>query len=78
MRLLKTIGSVDFTGQGRAALNKLTMPREGVGNLLVSNEERRELYARRCASRRLDPGELRANLLRMLSATVPNAPGGDR
>ena len=26
MRLLKTIGSVDFTGQERAALNKLTMP----------------------------------------------------
>ena len=28
MRLLKTIGSVDFTGQERAALNKLTMPCE--------------------------------------------------
>ena len=27
VRLLKTIGSVDFTGQERAALNKLTMPR---------------------------------------------------
>ena len=26
VRLLKTIGSVDFTGQERAALNKLTMP----------------------------------------------------
>ena len=26
MRLLKTIGSVDFTGQERAALNKLTVP----------------------------------------------------
>ena len=25
MRLLKTIGSVDFTGQERAALNKLTV-----------------------------------------------------
>ena len=52
--------------------------REGVGNLLVSNEELRGLYARLCASRRMAPGELRANLLRMLSATVPNAPGGDR
>ena len=30
MRLLKTIGSVAFTGQERAALNKLTMP---VGDL---------------------------------------------
>ena len=29
VRLLKTIGSVDFTGQERAALNKLTMPPEG-------------------------------------------------
>ena len=26
VRLLRTIGSVDFTGQERAALNKLTMP----------------------------------------------------
>ena len=26
MRLLKTIGRVDFTGQERAALNTLTMP----------------------------------------------------
>ena len=26
VRLLKTIGSVEFTGQERAALNKLTMP----------------------------------------------------
>ena len=26
VRLLKTVGSVDFTGQERAALNKLTMP----------------------------------------------------
>ena len=26
VRLLKTIGSVDFTGQERAALNKLTTP----------------------------------------------------
>ena len=26
MRLLKTIGSVEFTGQERTALNKLTMP----------------------------------------------------
>ena len=30
VRLLKTIGSVDFTGQERAALNKLTMPLEGM------------------------------------------------
>ena len=30
MRLLKTIGSVDFTGQERAALNKLTMPQAGM------------------------------------------------
>ena len=30
VRLLKTIGSVDFTGQERAALNKLTMPRSGL------------------------------------------------
>ena len=50
--------------------------REGVGNLLVSNEELRGLYARLCASRRMAPGELRANLLRMLSATVPNTPRG--
>ena len=27
VRLLRTIGSVDFTGQERAALNRLTMPR---------------------------------------------------
>ena len=26
MRLLRTIGGIDFTGQERAALNKLTMP----------------------------------------------------
>ena len=26
VRLLRTIGNVDFTGQERAALNKLTMP----------------------------------------------------
>ena len=29
MRLLKTIGRVDFTGQECAALNKLTMPPGG-------------------------------------------------
>ena len=29
MRLLKTIGSVEFTGQERAALNNLTMPVRG-------------------------------------------------
>ena len=28
MRLLRTIGNVDFTGQERAAHNKLTMPTE--------------------------------------------------
>ena len=26
MRLLRTIGGIDFTGQERTALNKLTMP----------------------------------------------------
>ena len=26
VRLLRTIGGIDFTGQERAALNKLTMP----------------------------------------------------
>ena len=30
VRLLKTIGSVDFTGQERAALDKLTMPAAGM------------------------------------------------
>ena len=28
MRLLRTIGGVDVTGQERATLNKLTMPNE--------------------------------------------------
>ena len=32
MRLLKTIGKVDFTGQERAALNKLTMPHRGLSH----------------------------------------------
>ena len=31
VRLLRTIGSVDFTGQERAALNKLTMPASAIG-----------------------------------------------
>ena len=35
MRLLKTIGSVNFTGQERAALNKLTMP---LGEILEDEE----------------------------------------
>ena len=30
MRLLKTIGGIDFTGQERAALNKLTMPSRAI------------------------------------------------
>ena len=29
VRLLRTIRSVDFTGQERAALNKVTMPADG-------------------------------------------------
>ena len=29
VRLLRTIGGIDFTGQERAALNKLTMPTWG-------------------------------------------------
>ena len=35
VRLLKTIGSVDFTGQERAALNKLTMPFAALAVLLA-------------------------------------------
>ena len=45
MRLLKTIGRVDFTGQERAALNKLTMPsgtRSWVQRLVIRGR-RREL-----------------------------------
>ena len=30
MRLLRTIGGIDFTGQERAAHNKLTMPYYGI------------------------------------------------
>ena len=36
MRLLRTIRSVDFTGQERAALNKLTMPRRLITDKLRS------------------------------------------
>ena len=33
MRLLRTIGGLDVTGQERAALNKLTMPRGRIRGL---------------------------------------------
>ena len=39
VRLLRTIGGVYFTGQERAALNKLTMPR--ATNLLVQAQGQR-------------------------------------
>ena len=42
VRLLKTIGSVDFTGQERAALNKLTMPPEQLRCTLVPTWRIRE------------------------------------
>ena len=36
VRLLKTIGSVDFTGQERTALNKLTMPARAISHDLLA------------------------------------------
>ena len=50
VRLLKTIRSVDFTGQERAALNKLTMP----GAVIMTPEM--TLVPRRCGAVRLDHG----------------------
>ena len=38
VRLLKTIGSVDFTGQERAALNKLTMPQRYLAPISQAHE----------------------------------------
>ena len=35
VRLLRTIGGVDVTGQERATLNKLTMPRAILGYVVV-------------------------------------------
>ena len=37
VRLLKTIGGADVTGQERAALNKLTMPAHDLADLGLRN-----------------------------------------
>ena len=44
VRLLRTIRSVDFTGQERAALNKLTMP---AGRVLTHKALLRQVWAGR-------------------------------
>ena len=38
VRLLRTIGGVDFTRQERATLNKLTMPAEGLRDQFPQSE----------------------------------------
>ena len=41
-RLLRTIGGVDFTGQERAALNKLTIPASAIGRSVDENQPARK------------------------------------
>ena len=59
VRLLRTIGSVDFTGQERAALNKLTMP---AGRALTHETLLRRVWAGRPD---VDPKIVRAYVKRL-------------
>ena len=62
MRLLRTIGGLDVTGQERAALNKLTMPVKGFRRLKGCGDMRRLVTALRARDQRLGLGVSEANV----------------